>query len=92
MANLVFSPISGKNRWVVESNDVETGWDCDFIWPDQIDDVRLINGVVLVHFHKGEDWELTHNGADGTWRVDEVNGVSITNNDDLAEAIADIKG
>jgi hypothetical protein len=91
MANIVITKVEGKERWLVESNNVETGWDCDFIWADQIDDVRK-NGSVFVHFHKGEDWELTHNGNDGTWAVDSVDGVSITNNDQLATAIADIKG
>ena len=46
-----------------------------------------------MHFHDERiPWELTHNGADNTWEVDSINGDDITNNADLAEAIANMKG
>jgi len=90
MANLVIS-VDG-NRFKVTSNDIDTGWDIDYIWPIDIEHVTA-NGVVVLSFHDERyPWEMTHDGSDYTWEVDSVNGTNITSNTQLATLIADLKG
>jgi len=90
MANLVIT-VDG-NRFKVTSNDVYTGWDIDYIWSQDIEHVTQ-NGTVVLSFHDERDpFEMTHDGSDGTWEVDSINGTTITSNSQLATLIANLKG
>ena len=91
MANIVITAVGGTTRHKVTSNDVDTGWDYQFIWTDSIIDFH-VNGVVHLTLATGVEWELTLDGSDGTWQVDTVLGVTPANLDALATAIADLKG
>lgn len=91
MANIVITKPEGKNYFKFVSNDVDTGWNNDRVWPEHIYDVHD-NGVVYLHFDDGEEWELTVDGDDGSWQVDSVQGVIPENNEHLADLIADLKG
>lgn len=90
MANIVIT--KETNRFKVTSNDVSTGWLYDYVWPDDIEHVQRNGAVVLSFRDERHDWELSPDGADGTWQVDTVDSVTITTLDGLAAAIANMKG
>ena len=90
MANIVIT--KATTRFKVTSNDVATGWDYDYVWPEDIEHVQR-NGLVVLSFRdERPDWELSHDGADNTWEVDTIDGVTITGLDVLATEIANMKG
>lgn len=91
MSHLTITAVSGKNYYKVECNDSDFDWDYDFIWSDNIRDVKK-NGAVELIFKDGVPWELTFDGADNTIEVDSVLGVTPTDNDHLATLIANLKG
>ena len=90
MANLVIA-VDGA-RFKVTSNDIDTGWDIDFIWPQDIEHVTQ-NGRVVLSFHdERHPWEMSYDGGDYTWKIDSVSGTPVTDNTQLAILIADLKG
>lgn len=90
MANIVIT--KETNRFKVTSNDVNTGWLYDYVWADDIEHVQRNGAVVLSFRDERHDWELSHDGADNTWKVDTIDGVPITSLDILATEIANMKG
>jgi len=91
MSHLTIAAVAGKNYFKVECHDADFDWDYDFIWPENIRDVKK-NGAVELIFQDGTIWELTIDGADGTIEVDSILGVTPTDKDHLATLIANLKG
>lgn len=93
MANLTILQPQGKVRYVVTSNDVNTGWVTCGFWANDIVHVHDTSIYVEIHFSHGVIWDVSHNGADNTWQVDNVAGdTSIASSAELAILIEDLRG
>lgn len=93
MANLTFIKPEGKSRYIVTSNDVDTGWITCALWGDDIIHVHDNGVCVEIHFIHGAVWEVSFDGADNTWQVDDVDGdTTISDNAELAILIEDLRG
>lgn len=90
MANIVIT--TDGARFKVTSNNVDTGFDYDYVWPEDIEHVQK-NGCVVLSFHDERfDWEFSIDGNNGTWEIDSISGSEMTTLDILATAIANMKG
>lgn len=94
MANITILKPVGTSRYEVTSNDVDTGWVTCGFWPEDIIHVHKEDGdFVEVHFSHGAIWELSFDGADNVWQVDNVAGTdTITSNAHLATLLQNLRG
>lgn len=91
MANITISSVAGDNKYLITSNDVDTGWGTCFFWSDEIFHVYDNDSYVLLTWHDGHKWELSFDGIDNSWQVYSVLEVVITSNTQLAALISDMK-
>ena len=75
MSHLVITKVASKNYYKIESNDSDFKWDYDFLWAENIRDVKK-NGAVELIFYDGTVWDLSIDGSDGTIEVDTIDGVA----------------
>jgi hypothetical protein len=96
MANIVITAVGGKNYLKVDFGvySASIGYDYQFFWAEDIESVKKNTTGQVAVYMKGhnEPWVLSYDGLQGSYTVDSVLAVAPTDNDDLVDKIADLKG
>lgn len=93
MPNIIITAVATKNYHKLDYGDYSTvtGIDYRFFWSEDIFFVD-VDGHVAVTMKNGDVWQLSFDGSDGTFQVDSVIGAIPSDNDDLADSLANLKG
>ena len=96
MANIIIERINGKPYCKMGFNDdtAEFGFSFELFWAEDLRAVKLsANGKIVVVETSllRTNWEFSFDGHLGTFKIDSVDGVEPTDNEDLATLLADLK-
>lgn len=96
MAQISIDEVNNKKYYKIEFGDTSEGQGIDYalFWADDFWFITKDTNQGFITLHLKENrtsWKFSFDGANGTLMIDDVDGVTPQDNDELAELLASLK-